>query len=265
MKRRRGGRAATRECAGEAATLQSQATVDKAQRNLDFCTIKSPVDGVIIDRRVNIGQTVVASLNAPSLFLIAKDLTKMQIWVAVNEADVGRIKPGTPVTFTCDAFPGREFRGTVAKIRLNASMNQNVVTYTVEVDVENPDQSLLPYLTANARFILANEKNALLVPNTALRWLPSSAAQVASAYQGSAPVGDPANDPAQRQNSSEGIVWLKSGRFVRPLQVRIGPSDGTNTAVTSNELREGQLVVTGESSAAQAENKSPFLPKTIKR
>jgi HlyD family secretion protein len=207
----------------------------------------------------------VASLNAPSLFLIAKDLTKMQIWVAVNEADVGRIKPGTPVTFTCDAFPGREFRGTVGKIRLNASMNQNVVTYTVEVDVENPDQSLLPYLTANARFILANEKNALLVPNTALRWLPSSAAEVASAYRGSATVGDPANDPSERQNSSEGIVWLKSGRFVRPLQVKIGPSDGANTAVTSDELREGQLVVTGESSANQAENKSPFLPKTIKR
>src|SRR5215467_572985 len=209
----------------KAATVQSQASVDKAQRNLDFCTIKSPVD----------------------------------------EADVGRIKPGTPVAFTCDAFPGREFRGNVGKIRLNASMNQNVVTYTVEVDVENPDQSLLPYLTANARFILANEKNALLVPNTALRWLPSSAAQVASAYQGSAPVGDPANDPAQRQNSSEGFVWLKSGRFVRPLQVKIGHSDGANTAVTSDELREGELVVTGESSAGQAENKSPFLPKTIKR
>jgi HlyD family secretion protein len=144
-------------------------------------------------------------------------------------------------------------------------MNQNVVTYTVEVDVENPDQSLLPYLTANARFILANEKNALLVPNAALRWLPSSAAEVASAYLVGAPVGDPANDPSEGQNSSEGVVWLKSGRFVRPLQVKIGPSDGANTAVTSDELREGQLVVTGESSGGQAENKSPFLPKTIKR
>jgi HlyD family secretion protein len=245
----------------KAATLQSQAAVNKAQRNLDFCTIKSPVDGVIIDRRVNIGQTVVASLNAPSLFLIAKDLTRMQIWAAVNEADVGRIKPGTPVTFTCDAFPGREFRGVVGKIRLNASMNQNVVTYTVEVDVENPDQSLLPYLTANARFILANEKNALLVPNTALRWLPSSAAEVASAYRESAPIGD----PSERKESNDGLVWLKTGRFVRPLQVKIGPSDGANTAVISDELREGQLVVTGESTAAQAENKSPFLPKTIKR
>ena len=99
-----------------AATVQAQALLDKAQRNLDFCVIKSPVKGVIIDRRVNIGQTVVASLNAPSLFLIAKDLTKMQIWVAVNEADVGRIKPGQPVTFTVDAFPGREFQGAVGKV-----------------------------------------------------------------------------------------------------------------------------------------------------
>ena len=94
---------------------QARADLDKAQRNLDFCTINSPVSGVIIDRRVNIGQTVVASLNAPSLFLIARDLTKMQIWVAVNEVDVGRIKPGATVTFTVDAFPGREFRGVSAR------------------------------------------------------------------------------------------------------------------------------------------------------
>src|SRR5499427_7140891 len=183
-----------------AATVQAQALLDKAQRNLDFCTIKSPVQGVIIDRRVNIGQTVVASLNAPSLFLIAKDLSKMQIWVAVNEADVGRVVAGSPVTFGCDAFPGKQFSGIVGKIRLNASMNQNVVTYTVEVDVENPDQSLLPYLTANARFILANEKNVLLVPNVALRWMPSSLAQVAPAYRANAPIGDPAGDPADKKS-----------------------------------------------------------------
>jgi len=134
-----------------AATVQAQALLEKAQRNLDFCTIKSPVKGVIIDRRVNIGQTVVASLNAPSLFLIAKDLTKMQIWVAVNEADVGRIVPGSPVTFACDAFPNKEFNGTVGKVRLNATMTQNVVMYTVEVNTDNSDNTLLPYLTANVR------------------------------------------------------------------------------------------------------------------
>jgi HlyD family secretion protein len=141
----------------KATSVKSEATLNKAQRNLDFCTIKSPVKGVIIDRRVNIGQTVVSSLNAPSLFLIAKDLTRMQIWVAVNEADVGRITPGAPVTFTCDTFPGREFKGTVGKIRLNATMTQNVVMYTVEVNTENPDRLLLPYLTANVRFVARQE------------------------------------------------------------------------------------------------------------
>src|SRR5882672_419891 len=140
---------------------QARADLDKAQRNLDFCTIKSPVNGVIIDRRVNVGQTVVASLNAPSLFLIAKDLTKMQIWVAVNEADVGRIVSGAPVTFTCDAFAGKKFQGTVGKVRLNATMTQNVVMYTVEVNTENPDKLLLPYLTANVHFVLSNESDVL--------------------------------------------------------------------------------------------------------
>src|SRR6266571_6084905 len=157
---------------------QARADLDKAQRNLDFCTINSPVTGVIIDRRVNIGQTVVASLNAPSLFLIARDLTQMQIWAAVNEADVGRVKPGTPVRFTVDAFPGREFNGTVGKVRLNATMTQNVVMYTVEVNTENPDNILLPYLTANVRFVARSETNALLVPNAALRWTPSSLAEI---------------------------------------------------------------------------------------
>jgi HlyD family secretion protein len=251
----------------KANTLQSQAAVDKAQRNLDFCTIRSPVNGVIIDRRVNIGQTVVSSLNAPSLFLIAKDLTKLQIWVAVNEADVGRIKPGMPAMFTCDAFPGREFRGSVDKVRLNAAMTQNVVTYTVEVNTENPDQILLPYLTANVRFILANESNALLVPNAALRWTPSSLAEVAPWYRINAPVGDPAGDASEKKgNSAEGTIWLKTGRFVRPMPVKIGPADGANTVVSADDLREGQLVVTSETAAAaQAEAKNPFLPKPIKR
>jgi HlyD family secretion protein len=251
----------------KANTLQSQPTVDKAKRNLDFCTIRSPVNGVIIDRRVNIGQTVVASLNTPSLFLIAKDLTKLQIWVAVNEAEVGRIKPGTPAMFTCDAFPGREFRGAVGKVRLNAAMTENVVTYTVEVDTENPDQILLPYLTANVRFILANESNALLVPNAALRWMPSSLAEVAPWYRANAPVGDPASDASEKKgNSVEGTIWLKTGRFVRPMQVKIGPADAANTVVSAADLREGQLVVTSETAtAAQAEAESPFLPKPIKR
>ena len=187
----------------KAATVQAQAGFEKAQRNLDFCIIKSPVKGVIIDRRVNIGQTVVSSFNAPSLFLIAKDLTRMQIWVAVNEADVGRIVPGAPVTFFCDAFPGRQFEGAVGKVRLNATMTQNVVMYTVEVNTENPDKLLLPYLTANVHFVTRKESNVLLVPNAALRWSPSSLAQISPDVRSQNQVDPSASDSAGDSKSSK--------------------------------------------------------------
>jgi len=164
----------------KAALAQAEAVQRRAQRNLGYCTIKSPVKGVIIDRRVNIGQTVVASLNAPSLFLIAKDLTRMQVWVAVNEADIGKIRPGLPVRFTVDAFPGETFRGEVGKVRLNAAMTQNVVTYTVEVVTDNSGGRLLPYLTANVRFELERRPNVLRVPGTALRWTPQPDARPGS-------------------------------------------------------------------------------------
>jgi HlyD family secretion protein len=251
---------------------QSQADLEKAERNLGFCTIDSPVSGVIIDRRVNIGQTVVSSLNAPSLFLIARDLTRMQIWVALNEADVGRIKIGGPATFTVDAFPNREFRGTVGKVRLNATMAQNVVLYTVEVDIENPDKLLLPYLTANVHFILSREANVLLVPNAALRWTPSTVAEIAPEarpVQVSDPpaAGPPAGGPPRREgdlNSSRRTLWLKDGEFVRPIEVTAGTSDGVNTVVSAEGLREGQQVVVGEATAAQADVKNPFLPRLLR-
>lgn len=150
----------------------AEASVQRARRNLFYCTIKSPVTGVIIDRRVEIGQTVVSSLNAPSLFLIARDLSRMQVLVQVNEADIGHVTPGAPVTFTADAFPGELFKGEVRKVRLNATMTQNVVTYTVEIVTDNTSLKLLPYLTANVRFIIDKRENVLAVPNAALRWSP---------------------------------------------------------------------------------------------
>lgn len=248
---------------------QATADLEKAQRNLDFCTINSPVSGVIIDRRVNIGQTVVASLNAPSLFLIARDLTKMQIWVAVNEADVGRIKPGGPVTFTVDAFPGREFQGAVGKVRLNATMTQNVVLYTVEINIENADKLLLPYLTATVRFQLSCQTNALIVPNAALRWNPSSLAEIApDARPSNSPANDPpaADPPPKDKGQSRKTLWIKDAQFVRPIEVIAGTTDGANTAITADALREGQEVVTGETAAsAQSDVKNPFLPKMIRR
>ncbi len=255
----------------KSSVAQAQADLEKAQRNLDFCTINSPVSGVIIDRRVNIGQTVVASLNAPSLFLIARDLTKMQIWVAVNEADVGRIKPATPVTFTVDAFPSRQFQGTVGKVRLNATMTQNVVLYTVEINIENPDKLLLPYLTANVRFQLSRQTNVLVVPNAALRWTPSSIAQVAP--EARAAINDPPpNAPSGRQSqkdqekqASTRTLWLKQGEFVHPIEVTPGISDGLDTAVTAEGLKEGDEVVTGEIAGAPSGVSNPFLPKLIRR
>jgi HlyD family secretion protein len=251
-----------------AATVQAQAALDGAQRNLDFCIITSPVNGVIIDRRVNIGQTVVSSLNAPSLFLIAQDLTKMQIWVAVNEADVARIKPGAPVTFTCDAFPGRQFEGTVGKVRLNATMTQNVVMYTVEVNTENPDNVLLPYLTANVNFTVGKQSNVLLVPNAALRWSPSSPNEMAADARSQNSIDPPAGDnpsSAKGAMGKQGIIWLKDGEFVRPVEVKVGTSDGSNTAVAADNLKEGEEVVTGETTGSEpGATQNPFVPHFIR-
>jgi HlyD family secretion protein len=248
----------------KAASIQAQAGLEKAQRNLDFCTIQSPVKGVIIDRRVNIGQTVVASLNAPSLFLIARDLTKMQIWVSVNEADVGRIKIGAPASFTCSAFPGRRFNGTVAQVRLNATMTQNIVIYTVVVNTENPDNLLLPYLTASVDFLVRKETNAWVVPNAALRWSPSSLAQIVPELR-SKIQPDPPGDSPKATSETHGVIWLKDGDYVRPLDVSIGATDGVNTAITGDTLQEGAQVVTGTVVAGTETTESnPFLPSRVK-
>jgi HlyD family secretion protein len=239
---------------------QAEADLEKAQRNLDFCIIKSPVRGVIIDRRVNIGQTVVSSLNAPSLFLIAADLTKMQIWVSVNEADVGRIKSGAPVTFTCDAFPGRTFHGTVDQVRLNATMTQNIVIYTVVVDTDNSDKTLLPYLTANVNFVTQQETNALLVPNDALRWSPSSLAEIAPEFRSQVQT-DPVDNSSISTNKNEGVIWFKDGDYVRPIQVKVGASDGVNTAVAADDLQAGAMIITGETAnGADVVSQNPFVP-----
>jgi HlyD family secretion protein len=263
---------------GQAAILQARAARDQAQaglakarRNLDYCTIKSPVKGVIIDRRVNIGQTVVASLNAPSLFLIAKDLRRMQLWVAVNEADIGKIRPGQPVRFTVDAFPGERFAGTVGKVRLNASMTQNVVTYTVEVLTDNADGRLLPYLTANVQFEIDRLEDALLVPNGALRFNPEPEEIDPGAVDAGRTPGAPRSSAAtaagegqgKRKGGGEATLWLGPGPKLKPLQVRVGQSDGASTAVEGPALAEGLEVVMGRQPAAArgGETTNPFTPK----
>ncbi|MBF0523531.1 MAG: efflux RND transporter periplasmic adaptor subunit, partial [Deltaproteobacteria bacterium] len=212
---------------GRAAIVQARESVSegkanlvRAQQSLDYCTITSPVKGVIIDRRVNIGQTVVASLNAPSLFLLAKDLKRMQVWVSVNEADIGNIRPGQQATFTVDAYPNDKFQGEVGKVRLNANMTQNVVNYTVEVITDNSNGKLLPYLTANVKFNLSRRQDVLLIPNAALRWEPKPDQIAPDSRKKSKP--DKASRPgAAAQKSQEeqnrGVLWTVDDAFVRPI------------------------------------------------
>lgn len=257
-----------------AGLAQAEALFRRAQRNLSYTTIKSPVRGVIIDRRVNIGQTVVASLNAPSLFLIAKDLKRMQVWVAVNEADIGKIRPGQPVTFTVDAFPGETFRGEVGKVRLNASMTQNVVTYTVEVITDNSSGRLLPYLTANVQFELNRLTDVFLVPNAALRFRPT-AEQIAPEFRDAlASAAEGRSRPREEQRPGAGLttdagaaprharLWLASGEYLRPIAVKVGLSDSTMTEVAGDPLDEGLEIVTGVQlqASTKPDTSNPFTP-----
>ena len=239
--------------AAEAQISAAEASLSRAKRNLEYCVIKSPVDGVIIDRRVNVGQTVNSSMSAPSLFLIAKDLKKMQVWVSVNEADIKRIQPGQKAIFSVDAIPNEQFEGVVSKIRLNATMSQNVVTYVVEITTDNSSLKLLPYLTANVKFVLDSRKNVLAVPNAAFRFKPEDIA-------------------APEVGKGQRVLWIsgKDGK-PQPVVVRTGLNDGRNVEivkVVSGDLKDGSDVITGsrvvsekDSGKDAAAGQNPFMAK----
>jgi len=259
----------------KAAVAQAKANLTTAQINLAYCIIKSPVKGVIIDRRVNIGQTVVSSLSAPSLFLIANDLKHIQVWASMNEADIGSIYPGQPVTFTVDAYPDLVFHGEVGKIRLNATMSQNVVTYTVEVNTDNKDGKLLPYLTANAKFNTGHRENVLLVPNAALRWSPRPGQIAPETRQKLHDHADSAGrthgggpNVAGTQHT-HGTLWVEHGKFVSTISVNIGLTDGAFTEVEGKDLTEGLHVIVGEgtqeSTASTVADRSPLMPQPFGR
>ncbi len=275
---------------GKATIVQNEAALNMAITNLGYTVIKSPVEGVIVARRVNIGQTVAGgSLNTPSMFLIAKDLSKMQVWASVNEADIGKIRSRKemPVQFTVDAYPGEVFRGKVAQIRLDANSTQNVVTYTVVVSFDNSDLKLMPYMTANLAFEVSEHKDVLLVPNVAVRWKPSRPEQVvpelrekmASVLAGRSGDRDPQNtsgSPAGprpvkqllKERGDRGRLWVKDGKFVRPVDIQIGATDGTLTEVTGDELKEGMKVVRGESKGPEladgGDTTNPFAPRLFR-
>lgn len=251
---------------GKATVALTRSALNLSEINLGYTTIKSPVNGVIIDRRVNVGQTVVSSLNAPSLFLIAKDLKRLQVWASVNEADIGRIHTGQAVRFTVDAHPDQTFLGEVGQIRLNATMTQNVVTYTVVVMTDNSDGKLLPYLTANLHFELDHREAVLTVPALALRWRPRPENIDPASRSSEAVSSGKGGKEATRnrpEESGRGTLWIPQGEFVKPLPVTVGLSDGLTTEISGEGVVEGLSFVVGEVRAAKGSGSTnPFAPKT---
>lgn len=229
------------------------------------------IDGVVIDRKVNVGQTVGTGTNTPVLFLLAHDLGRMQVWAAVNEADIGDVKIGQTVTFKVDAYRTRTFTGKVSKTRLNAGREQGVVTYGVVVDVENPDGKLMPYMTARLDFALNRSSNVLRVPAQALHWRPTweqvtpaaraslkmpAATPAAEAKEGAAEEGEPKVDVGSP------AVWrIAEDGLVEPVLVKTGLTNGILTEVTSKELQPGTALVTNVIQEAQLDFVTAFVSK----
>jgi HlyD family secretion protein len=255
---------------------QQQAQLHTAEANLMYTDIISPIDGTVISRSVDLGQTVAASLSAPTLFTIAEDLHKMQVNTNVSEGDVGQLAEGMVATFTVDAFPGRTFSGKISQIRNSATTLQNVVTYDAVIDVNNADLKLRPGMTANTTVIYAEKDDVLSVSNAALRFRPPPdvVAPESSASASSHRARDPSDkgpggagsEPAADGGAPEGpstgkgsgakgkTVWIEKGGLAVSVRVRLGLSDGSFTEVTSKNLHEGDLVIddavaTGKSTA----------------
>ena len=245
-----------------------QGALDKAKADLDHCTITSPIDGVVISRSVDVGQTVAASLQAPVIFQIANDLTKMQIDSNVAEADVGAVEVGQDVDFTVDAFPTRTFHGKVVQVRNAPITVQNVVTYDTVIGVENKDLKLKPGMTANVSIIIAHKDNVLQLKNAALRFRPpeaaaepkSASAQSGPRAAGPRPGGSPggARPTGARERRPDRTVYTLSFGRPKPVQIKTGISDGIVTEVTEG-LKEGDNVVTAElTSPAASQSTNPF-------
>ena len=222
-----------------AVVKQREAQLAQARIDLGRTEIRSPVDGIVVKRSIEPGQTVAASLQSPELFIIARNLTDMRVETAVDEADVGRIAPGQKATFTVDAFPGRRFEGEVQQVRKAATIVSNVVSYTVVITTSNPDLILLPGMTANVRIITARKEGVLKVPNAALRFKLLDAAKPATAVP-------PAPTSGKRAGGIPRVWRLTEGKPVE-VAIKTGISDGSATELLSDELKEGDELITGQS------------------
>jgi HlyD family secretion protein len=219
---------------------QKSAAVSVAHTNLDYTVIRSPIDGIVVARNVDVGQTVAASLQAPTIFTIAQDLAKMLVYGKVDESDVGRVKVGQPVTFKVDAFPKQMFHGMVRQIRMDPTVLQNVVTYDAVIDFANPDMKLFPGMTAYVSIPVATAENVLKIPDAALRYKPSLSPDEIHALYRKYGIQDP--------GSAQAVVWkLEGGNTILPVEIALGITDHAFTAVPAvlkGELKEGDDVVT---------------------
>jgi HlyD family secretion protein len=242
----------------EANVKIKQGALDKAKADLEHCTITSPIDGVVISRSVDVGQTVAASLQAPVIFQIANDLTKMQIDANVAEADVGVLGVGQDVDFTVDAFPMRTFHGKVVQVRNAPITVQNVVTYDTVIGVSNPDLKLKPGMTANVSIIVAHKDNVLQIKNAALRYRPAEATPAELGSRSPMPAGARGAGRRERRTSRR-TVYVLSGGQPKPVQIKTGISDGVVTEVVEG-LKEGDRVVTAEMASSSAPSSRPTNP-----
>lgn len=248
----------------KAAYEQSQASMVKVRRNLEYATITSPIDGVVINKVVEEGQTVAAGFETPTLFTIAADLTKMQVIADVDEADIGNVEEGQRVQFTVDAYPNDTFEGVVQQVRLGESddsssststSSSSVVTYEVVITADNPDLKLKPRLTANVTIFTMEEENILLVPNKALRFIPEPKLMETLGLQ--------VNDNSANIKNGEKFVWVKEDNVLVTKAVTVGVSNNNYTEVL-NGLNEGEVVAVDLESempvAGPSAERSPFMP-----
>src|SRR5262245_18546207 len=264
----------------QAQLVQAQASLNQAQVNLSHTTIRAPIDGVVIARNVNVGQTVAASTQAPTLFVLAQNLKEMRVNASVDESDIGKIQNDQPVRFRVDAYPNETFNGVVSQVRLQPVVEQNVVCYVTVIDVPNPELKLKPGMTAAVTIETGRADEAIKVPNAALRFRPTQEAFEALGQkppeprqrpQGQSGRGSQAGTDGQGQrgdraagDSQRGAVWVLAQNTLKRVPVQVGLSDGTQTAVTNTDLTPGTRVVTGvstPSATAAAPAGSPLLPQ----
>ena len=252
---------------------QAQAALNQVRVDLDNTIIRSPVDGIVISRSVDVGQTVAASLSAPTLFIIANDLTKMEVHTSVDEADVGNVSEGQEVTFTVDAFAARRFRGKVYQVRNAPIVVQNVVTYDAVVRIDNKELLLKPGMTANVQFLVSQKEDVLTIPNMAIRFKPPEEKNEAQELLRQEQSRTAARPGARRTSRSGGgggdarrvrqvRIYVLRDTKAQPLDLQLGISDGSKTEVASGDLKENDSVIIGMASGAASQTgvANPFQP-----